>query len=315
MQRTKTITDSLLTIIATRPEPHSFGCPKRLRRLHRRYLKRAISPHQNATRTYRSVIVLIVSAVWAVAATAQVLDPVFIEDLTWPELRDTIRAGKTTVILPVGGTEQNGPQMVIGKHNFIIRHTSEQIARRLGNALVAPVIAYVPEGNLDPPTSHMRYPGTITLPHEYFLKLIEYAARSFKLHGFKDIVFIGDHGSYQDDLRTVADQLSPEWNGTGVRVHFIPQYYSGNGFTDWLESKGITKREIGSHASITDTSQLLALDPNYIRMDKLAEGTPENGILGDPRRANAEIGKRGLEFKIEAAVQQIRQAVARSQAK
>jgi creatinine amidohydrolase len=268
-----------------------------------------------ARRACRSIIVLMACAVWAISATAQALEPVFIEELTWPELRDAISAGKTTVILPVGGTEQNGPHMIIGKHNLIIKYTSEQIARRLGNALVAPVVAYVPEGNLNPPTGHMRFPGTITLPHEYFVKLIEFAARSFKLHGFKDIVFIGDHGSYQDDMKVVADQLSQEWSGSGVRVHFIPQYYSDKSFTGWLESQGITKREIGSHASITDTAQLLALDPKYIRMDKLADGTPENGILGDPRRANAEMGKRGLEFKIEAGVQQIRQAVATSQTK
>jgi creatinine amidohydrolase len=260
-------------------------------------------------------IVLLASALWAVAATAQTPDTVFLEELTWPELRDAISGGKTTVILPVGGTEQNGPQMVIGKHNFIVKYTSEQIARRLGNALVGPVVAYVPEGNLNPPTGHMRFPGTITLPREYFVKLIEFAARSFKLHGFKDIVFIGDHGSYQDDMKVAADQLSHEWNGLGVRVHFIPQYYNDDNFTGWLETQGITKREIGSHASIIDTSQLWALDPKYIRPDKLADGTPESGVLGDPRRANAEMGKRGLEFKIEAGVQQIRLVIASSQAK
>jgi creatinine amidohydrolase len=152
----------------------------------------------------------------------------------------------------------------------------------------------------------------LPLMRRNFVKLIEFAARSFKLHGFKDIVFIGDHGSYQDDMKIIADQLSQEWNGSGVRVHFIPQYYNDKSFTEWLESQGITKREIGSHASITDTSQLLALDPKYIRMDKLTDGTPENGILGHPRRANAEMGKRGLEFKIEAGVQQIRQSIATS---
>jgi creatinine amidohydrolase/Fe(II)-dependent formamide hydrolase-like protein len=259
--------------------------------------------------------VLIASALWTVAVIAQTPDTVFIEELTWPELRDAISIGKTTVILPVGGTEQNGPHMVIGKHNFIVKYTSEQIARRLGNTLVAPVVTYVPEGNLNPPTSHMRFPGTITLPHEHFIKLIEFAARSFKLHGFKDIIFIGDHGSYQDDMKIVADQLSQEWNGSGVRVHFVPQYYNDNNFAGWLETQGITKREIGSHASITDTSQLLALDPKYIRMEKLVEGVPENGISGDPRRANAEMGKRGLEFKIEAGVEQIRRALATSQTK
>src|SRR3954454_515835 len=114
------------------------------------------------------------------AAGAQSPDTVFLEELTWNELRDTIAGGRTTIILPVGGTEQNGLHMVLGKHNFIVKYTAEQIARRLGNALVAPVIAYVPEGDLDPPTGHMNWPGTITLPPAHFRVLVEYAARSFK---------------------------------------------------------------------------------------------------------------------------------------
>src|ERR1700748_3329329 len=93
---------------------------------------------------------------------AQAADTVFLEELTWTELRDQIRAGKTTVIVPIGGTEQNGGHMALGKHNLRVRYLSEKIARVLGNALVAPVIAYVPEGALAPPTGHMRFPGTIT---------------------------------------------------------------------------------------------------------------------------------------------------------
>ena len=90
---------------------------------------------------------------------AEVPDTVFMEELTWTEVRDAIRAGKTTIIFPTGGTEQNGPHMVLGKHNFIVKHAAEQIARRLGNALVAPVLAYVPEGNIDPPSGHMHTPA------------------------------------------------------------------------------------------------------------------------------------------------------------
>src|SRR6201982_2462086 len=98
--------------------------------------------------------------------TAHALDTVFLEELTWTELRDQIRSGKTTIIVPIGGTEQNGPHMALGKHNLRARHLSEKIARALGNALVAPVIAYVPEGTIEPPTAHMRFPGTITVPEE-----------------------------------------------------------------------------------------------------------------------------------------------------
>src|SRR3989449_4530444 len=93
---------------------------------------------------------------------AQAPDTVFLEELTWTELRTLVESGKTTIILPIGGTEQNGPHMALGKHNVRVKALSERIARTLGNALVAPVIAYVPEGTLSPPTGHMRFPGTIT---------------------------------------------------------------------------------------------------------------------------------------------------------
>src|SRR6266571_5002696 len=134
---------------------------------------------------------------WVSGTFAQAPDTVFLEELTWPEVRDLIRAGKTTIILPTGGTEQNGPHMALGKHNTRVRVNAEAIARRLGNALVAPVLAYVPEGRVEPPTGHMRYAGTITLPDPWFEKVLEFAARSFKAHGFRDIVFIGDSGENQ----------------------------------------------------------------------------------------------------------------------
>src|SRR5664279_1887204 len=153
---------------------------------------------------------------WAASATAfaQASASVFIEDLTSPELSAAIRAGKTTIIVPLGGTEQNGPHMALGKHNARVRLLSEKIAVTLGNALVAPVLAYVPEGNIEPPTAHMRFPGTITMPDATFEKVLESAARSFKHHGFRDIVFLGDHGGYQKDLRAVADRLNKEWAAT-----------------------------------------------------------------------------------------------------
>src|SRR3954471_9761827 len=159
------------------------------------------------------------------AAFAQTPDSVFLEDLTWTELRDVIRSGKTIVIVPIGGTEQNGPDMALGKHNVRVKLLSEKIALGLGNALVAPVISYVPEGSISPPTAHMRFPGTITVPDDAFEKVLEYAPRSFKLHGFTDIVFLGDHGGYQADEKAVADRLNREWADTPVRAHAVEEYY------------------------------------------------------------------------------------------
>ena len=244
---------------------------------------------------------------------AHASDTVFLEDLTWTELRDQIRSGKTTIIVPIGGTEQNGPHMALGKHNLRVRSLSEKIARSLGNALVAPVIAYVPEGNLDPPTAHMRFPGTITIPEEAFDKTLEYAARSFKLAGFHNIVFLGDHGGYQKDEKRVADRLDKEWAAQPVSVLAVGEYYhaSESGFGQLLRSKGYPEQEIGLHAGLADTSLMLAVDPRLVRTDRLQSGEPSgSGVNGDPRHSSAELGQFGVDLIVAQTVEAIRKAVA-----
>lgn len=230
---------------------------------------------------------------------------VFLEQLTWTEVRDNIRAGKTTVIIPTGGTEQNGPHMVLGKHNVRVTRTAGEIARRLGDALVAPTMAYVPEGNIDPPTGHMRFPGTITLPPEHFAKVIEFAARSLKLAGFTDIVLIGDSGPNQAPQKLVAEMLNREWATTPARVHHLDRYYSGNGWHEWLGTQGLKVE--GNHAHLSDTSLQLAVDPTGVRQKLMAAGKAGDGsgVNGDPTRATAGLGKKGLELIIDAAVKQL----------
>ena len=170
-------------------------------------------------------IVLVSLVLLAAPLASAAPDTVFIEDLTWTEVRDDVAAGKTTLIVPIGGTEQNGPHMVLGKHNVRVRALADRIARSLGNALVAPVIAYVPEGSIDPPSAHMRFPGTISVPTDAFERVLEAAARSFRHAGFRDIVFIGDHGGYQAALKTTAERLNREWAKSPTRAHAILAYY------------------------------------------------------------------------------------------
>ena len=238
---------------------------------------------------------------------ARAADTVFLEELTWTELRDQIRAGKTTIIVPIGGTEQNGAHMALGKHNFRVRYLSVKIAHMLGNALVAPVIAYVPEGALAPPTGHMRFPGTITVPEEAFDKILEYAARSFKLAGFRDLVFLGDHGSYQQDEKAVAERLNKEWTAQPVRVHGVEEYYraSETEFGQLLASKGYREEEVGTHAGLADTSLTLAVDPHLVHTDRLQPG---DGANGDPRRSSAELGQLGVDLIVTRTVDAIRKA-------
>jgi creatinine amidohydrolase len=250
------------------------------------------------------------------APPAWASDTVFLEELTWTELRDLIRSGKTTIIVPIGGTEQNGAHMALGKHNLRVRVLSEKIARALGNALVAPVIAYVPEGAPEPPTGHMRYPGTITAPEDAFEKILEYAARSFKAASFRDIVFLGDHGADQKGEKAVAERLDKEWASKPVRVHAIEEYYRASEaeFGRLLESKGYRKDEVGLHAGLADTSLMLAVDPGLVRTDRLqssAKIESDDGVNGDPRRSSAELGQLGVDLVVTRTVEAIKKAVGR----
>ena len=111
-------------------------------------------------------------------------DTIWIEEMTWLEVRDALKAGKTTVIVPTGGIEQNGPYLATGKHNYVNRATCEAIARKLGNALCAPNVPFVTEGNFEPQSGHMRYPGTISLTDATFQALLTDIATSLKTHGF-----------------------------------------------------------------------------------------------------------------------------------
>ena len=248
----------------------------------------------------------------ATAALAQAPDTVLLEELTWTEVRDAVRAGKTTIIVPAGGTEQNGPHMALGKHNARVKVLSDRIARTLGDALVAPVIAYVPEGNVTPPTGHMRFPGTITAPEDAFEKVLEAAARGFKLHGFRHIVLLGDHGSTQAGQKAVAARLDREWAATPVRVHAIEEYYraSETEVAQLYRSRGYREAELGRHAGLTDTALMLATDPRMVRVDRLGPGRAGDGVDGDPTRATAELGRAGVDLIVQRTVAAIRKSIA-----
>jgi len=267
-----------------------------------------------------SFLLCLLTLFFAGAASAETAAPanssVFLEDLTWTELKAQIDAGKTTILIPIGGTEQSGPYMALGKHNVRARLLSEKIAHGLGNALVAPVVAYVPEGSITPPTAHMRFPGTITVSDAVFEATLESAARSFKLHGFRDIVFLGDHGGYQADLKVAADRLNHEWTATPARAHALPEYYDATQtvYVQSLKGKGYSAAEIGTHAGLADTSLMLALDPQLVRTDQLRTAKPaaQQGIYGDPRRSGAELGRAGVEAVVDKTVEAIKKAAARS---
>jgi creatinine amidohydrolase/Fe(II)-dependent formamide hydrolase-like protein len=256
---------------------------------------------------------VLVAAAAGTYAAAPLPSTVYLEELTWTELRDLVAAGKTIAIVPVGGTEQSGPHMALGKHNVRVRVLAGRIAASLGNALVAPVIAYVPEGSVNPPSAHMRFPGTITIPDAAFETTLEYAARSMRLAGFRDVVLIGDHGGYQANLEHVAERLNREWAGSPVRVHAVLEYYraADREYAHALEHEGFKANEIGTHAGLADTALSLAVDPKLVRTDKLRTGGPAEGVHGDPRKATAELGKAGLDIIVARTRDAIQRETAR----
>ncbi|MGN6319455.1 creatininase family protein [Trinickia sp.] len=249
-------------------------------------------------------------------SSAQAPNTVQLEDLTWTELRDEIAAGKTTILVPIGGTEQSGPYVALGKHNERARFLATRIAQGLGNALVAPVIAYVPEGGYAPPTSHMRFPGTITVPDDVFEKTLESAANSFAVHGFKNVVFLGDHGGYQNDIKQAVARLNKAWAGTKARAFVPAEYYgeSAEGYARTLRQKGFRDDEIGTHAGLADTALMLAVDPHAVRLEALRRapklGAADGVYGGDPRRATAALGQLGVDAIVERTIEAIRKETA-----
>ena len=266
---------------------------------------------------FRRLSVIFVAFVTASAATGQQVE---MELMTYPEVAAAMHAGKTTVLIYNGGTEQRGPHAVLGGHSLVARRASVEIARQLGNALVAPVLPFSIAGDhLNP-----KWPGSVNLPAPVFSAVNEAVVDSMVVNGFKNIVLMGDHGDGQEELRALAQQMDNNYAPRGSRVYFCGDVYAKthDDVAAWLKAHGLPP---GSHADIHDTSVLMYLGgDNYVRRHKLAAGDPlllpgqqpdrgkplvDNGVIGDPRRSTPELGKLFFDMKVQNAVEQIRSLV------
>ena len=250
----------------------------------------------------------------ATAAAGKAPDTVYIEELTWAEVRDMIKAGTTTVIIGTAGTEQKGPHMVDGEHKFVMEWSADKIARAIGKTLVAPVITYVPEGSWEQIGGHMAKPGTITLPEDRFVELLMSAGRSLKGGGFKTILFIGESGGNRNGMRTAAEKLNELWKGE-AKAYWIDDYYTKSHADQnkWITEKmGIPEDKIGGHANLLDTSELLYIKPQHVRKNRMGPENQyeNNGVSGDPSKSTPELGKTFMDIKINNAVAQIKAMMA-----
>ena len=237
---------------------------------------------------------------------------VWIEEMTWMDVRDAMRAGKTTAIIATGGIEPNGPWLVTGKHNYVNQSNCEAIARKLGNALCAPLVKFTPEGNIEPQSSHMVSPGTISMREETYRAILTDIVHSLRMHGFKQIFLIGDSGGNQAGQRYVADSLNALWKGDPLVAH-IQDYYTYNVVGEYMEGQGIVDscRE-NLHDDPVITLNMYNTDPKSVRYDdRVKAGKASiNGVDISNRAKATELAKKIVEFRATHTVEAINKAIA-----
>ena len=239
------------------------------------------------------------------------LNSVWIEELTWIEVRDAMAAGRTTAIVPTGGIEQNGPYVALGKHNYVLDGACDAIARKLGNALCTPIIKLVPEGGFEPKTGHMRYPGTLTVRDETFQMMLEDVGHSLRVHGFEHIIYIGDSGGNQTGMAAAAAALNERWGET--RAHHIAGYYDNAGVVARMNELGVEEGPSdGYHDTYWLTAMQMTVDPSTVRYDeRVAAGKATiNGVAIAPMEETVALGQQLMEWRNNKTVQLIREAVA-----
>jgi creatinine amidohydrolase len=244
-----------------------------------------------------------------------------IEEMTWMEVRDALADGMTTVIVGTGGVEQNGPYVASGKHNFVLSATTVAIAEELGDALVAPIVKFVPEGDIDPPSGHMRYHATISVRQETFEALLTDIVASLAAHGFTDIVLIGDSGGNTRGMQNVADRLNAEWSDGPARVHHVGAYYTEDMYScDFLKAElGVFQQPDNCVATRNEyhddyhySSIIATTDPERIRARQRMEVGlfSINGVDLAPLERTVENGRRLVQYRAEITARAIRAAIA-----
>jgi creatinine amidohydrolase/Fe(II)-dependent formamide hydrolase-like protein len=242
-------------------------------------------------------------------------DTVWIEEMTWMDVRDAMKAGKTTMIIATGGIEPNGPWLALGKHQYVLRANCNAIARALGNALCAPLVPFVPEGTIEPPSGHMATVGTISLRQETFQALLTDIVHSMKVHGFENIVLIGDSGGNTKGMAAVAQKLNTDWGGKPRVVH-IPEYYDYNSVEAFLVKLGVTTKEQpgeGLHDDPGITMNMMMTDPESVRWTarvKAGKATINGVSIADKDKA-LEIGRQIVAMRTANTVAAIKKALAR----
>jgi creatinine amidohydrolase len=243
------------------------------------------------------------------------VDTVWLEEMTWMDVRDAMNAGKKTIIIATGGIEPNGPWLALGKHQYVLKANCEAIARKLGNALCAPLVPFVPEGNLDTRSGHLGTPGTISMRPATFEAMLTDMVESFRINGFENIILIGDSGGNQAGMKAVATRMNGDGKSPAL-VAYIPEYYDYESVEEFLRQKGVMKPK-GSptdelHDDPSITLNMMVADPESVRWSarvKAGKATIDGVSIADKEKA-LQIGREIVEFRASATAELIKKAIA-----
>ena len=243
------------------------------------------------------------------------LDSVWTEELTWMEVRDAIKGGKTTGLILTGGVESNGPHLATGKHNYVLKVMGEAIARKLGNALVAPILTLEPGR----PDGDRVAPGSVVLSAATYRAVLTDMATSLKGMGFTTVILIGDSGGNQTPMKEVAAALDEKYKGSGTRFYFIPEYYDYTSVQKLIKANGIAEQiELGASQGSDRIHEeygidaLMALhDPKTIRIDERTKANRAtiNGVSLLPMSKTLEMAKKIVDLRATITVDAIHKAM------
>ena len=243
------------------------------------------------------------------------LDSVWTEELTWMEIRDAIKAGKTTALILTGGVESNGPYLATGKHNFILKVMGDAIARKLGNALVAPIVTLEPGR----PDGDRVAPGSVFLSQATYRAVLTDMATSLRGMGFTTVILMGDSGGNQGAMKEVAATLDAKYSAAGTRFYFIPEYYDYTSVQKLIKANGIAEQiELGAsqgsdriHDEYGIDALMALYDPKSIRIDERTKANLAtiNGVNLLPMTKTLEMGKKIVELRATLTVDAIRKAM------
>jgi creatinine amidohydrolase len=236
------------------------------------------------------------------------------------EVGDAINGGKTTALILTGGVEANGPHLAQGKHNYVLRQTGDAIARRLGDALIAPIVTLEPTGNVGADV-RIGLAGP-KISQGTYLALLTDIGDNLRAMGFTTILYLGDSGGNRNGMHGAANALNEKYEGNPANFYHIPEYYDYRSVQEYIQNQlGIPEQiRLGGSNGWADSiheeygiDALMALeDPDTIRFYQRVEAGRAviNGVPLEPLETLLDHARQFLEVRTRLTVAGIDKALA-----